>query len=1317
MDVSMDTVSVQIETVVNESNKAIGSLIHKLNSLQNALKNVVKASGSLSEISKSMNNINNKTASSFVNKKSQINNQSKNPSLQSQLSTLGVSLNQKEMISSVKSINNETTKYKNNLNQVITVQKKMKNGMEDYKVSVREASKQTNGFEKFKNSIAGTITKIGLLWGTINKVKNSMMESVDLSASYVESLNLFFTEMGEKGEEAYQWVQKFSNALYLDPADVMQYMGAFNSLVSGLGVGADRSYLMSKNLTQLTYDLASYKNLDFSTAYEKLMSGISGEIEPLRNTGVALSQATLQELANSMGIQQRINTMNEAQKAELRYIQIIRSSTNWQADLGKTLMSTENILKIAGQQWVLFKRALGDVATVIIRYMLPYMIALTQILTESAKALAKFLGFDIDFSKYKTDTKSVSTGIKEIGTSADTATKKLNTMLAPFDKLNVVQNKNESASSGLGGVGSGGGLGVDLPEYDALSKLTDEMSDQIEKAKKQIKSLIPIVKKVATVLATLWALNKISNFINALKNIKSVFTLLKTPIIKLLPPLKTLITRFSDGYKYSKFMGEKGLTSVLAGSRNLLGTLGKVSVTLAGVVVSFATGYKEMKNYATGSQELGSALLKTTAVTTAFGAAAFALVGWPAALAVGVAGLTGILIGYSNGLEQLRIEEEKQKAYDNLFSSQGVHLEALQGHLETTAEKWVESTSKMEESSSKYNTLRDRVSETKTSIEKFKEQLILSGEVISKQDFTSLIEQYNTLGNLIVDSAEAEYNYTKTVMEEAQKRGLASKEEAKAIIDSQLAILKSTKQSEENRRLAMENLKTQLEHNMITESKYREQVERLNEIYGITTSSLDNVNVANQYFQDLMDKGINTKDAEKLPSIVNEITKSYNESKKAIETKRETEKKAYEDNVREKQIEIASIKTLMSTATEDEKIELEKRLQNAETSLNNAEETFLRSDKIYAQNLETITQTFGDSLVTLYAKINSSGTVLTDDMQKTSDNIKKALLSITDKSKYKFDFSGVAGQAYSSLEKNILGSGNSSLITKFRNSMLEIGKTGAGGEALVKYMTPLEKHRKEVFNKWSSLGKNDTLGGYNAGISDKQMLDKTFDKGAKIGEKSEEGARHALDSHSPSRVFTDMGKDTVIGFVNGIKEFEDKPKQAMSNVIQKMNSEMKKLKFKFDDSSLENSLDKMLGKLQTFSTKFRSGVNSLLSKFTTSMNGIKVGSDNKLYYTKMPQIYVPRFEQGGYPDKASLFFANENGIPELVGRIGNQTAVANNDQITTALTSALLTALSGADLGGQGTIVVNIGNKKVYEGMGEHIDSESERYGTSYVNI
>ena len=104
--------------------------------------------------------------------------------------------------------------------------------------------------------------------------------------------------------------------------------------------------------------------------------------------------------------------------------------------------------------------------------------------------------------------------------------------------------------------------------------------------------------------------------------------------------------------------------------------------------------------------------------------------------------------------------------------------------------------------------------------------------------------------------------------------------------------------------------------------------------------------------------------------------------------------------------------------------------------------------------------------------------------------------------------------------------------------------------------------------------------------------------------------------------------------------------------------------------------------------------------------------------TKVPKLDISWYKNGGYPTKADLFYANENGIPEMVGRIGNRTAVANNDQITTAITNAIMTAFSNANFGtDKGTVVVNIGNKKVYEGMGEYINSESERYGTTYITI
>lgn len=49
------------------------------------------------------------------------------------------------------------------------------------------------------------------------------------------------------------------------------------------------------------------------------------------------------------------------------------------------------------------------------------------------------------------------------------------------------------------------------------------------------------------------------------------------------------------------------------------------------------------------------------------------------------------------------------------------------------------------------------------------------------------------------------------------------------------------------------------------------------------------------------------------------------------------------------------------------------------------------------------------------------------------------------------------------------------------------------------------------------------------------------------------------------------------------------------------------------------------------------------------------------------------YATGGYPDQGQLFYAREAG-PELVGTIGNKTAVANNDQIVQGITNGVASA-------------------------------------------
>lgn len=53
------------------------------------------------------------------------------------------------------------------------------------------------------------------------------------------------------------------------------------------------------------------------------------------------------------------------------------------------------------------------------------------------------------------------------------------------------------------------------------------------------------------------------------------------------------------------------------------------------------------------------------------------------------------------------------------------------------------------------------------------------------------------------------------------------------------------------------------------------------------------------------------------------------------------------------------------------------------------------------------------------------------------------------------------------------------------------------------------------------------------------------------------------------------------------------------------------------------------------------------------------------------------FADGGFPDTGELFVAREAG-PELVGRINGKTAVANNDQIVSGISSGVYNAMIGA---------------------------------------
>lgn len=361
----------------------------------------------------------------------------------------------------------------------------------------------TDRNNRASNSYVNLWAKCRMAMTSMQTVVRAIASWVTKSNSYIENLNLFTASMGKYAESAREYAETVGEVMGIDPGEWMRNQGVFMTITKGFGVASDRAYIMSKNLTQLGYDLSSFFNIPFEDAMQKLQSGISGELEPLRRLGYDLSQARLKAVALSLGIKKSFNDMTQAEKAQLRYYTIMKQVTLAQGDMARTLEAPANQLRILQAQVTQCARALGNIFIPAINAVLPYAIALMKVLRSVADSIALFFGFtlpEVDYSGLG----EVSDSVGDMGEGLEDATKaakELKNAMLGIDELNVISPNDASGGSGLGG----GGLGdfdFELPEYDFLGNALSERADKIQK---WMEKILPLIAEIGAGLAA-WAI-------------------------------------------------------------------------------------------------------------------------------------------------------------------------------------------------------------------------------------------------------------------------------------------------------------------------------------------------------------------------------------------------------------------------------------------------------------------------------------------------------------------------------------------------------------------------------------------------------------------------------------------------------------------------------------------------------------------------------------------------------------------------------------------------------------------------------------------
>lgn len=394
------------------------------------------------------------------------------------------------LAAAMKPFTDEMQKVSNGFSAFPSKIQKLITSTEKYNASARKATSTTGKFTSGLKALNVAAVAI-----TFRKIGHFIAQAVTESNKYQEDLNLFTVALGQYAAEAQNYAEKVSDVMGIDPAQWLRNQGVFNTLLTGFGDTAERAQLMSQNLTQLGYDISSFFNISIEDAMQKLQSGISGELEPLRRLGYDLSQARLEQTALNLGIKESVANMTQAEKAELRYYAIMTQVTTAQGDMARTLEAPANQLRILQAQLTQAARAIGNIFIPALNAILPYAIAVVQVIREIANALANLAGFkltDVDYSGVN----SAAVGAGSLADNLDDAAgaaKKLKQYTAGFDELNVFA-PNTGSGSGAG-AGGAGGFDFDLPTYDFLG---DAVQTRIGEIKKMIEDTLAEITTIVS---------------------------------------------------------------------------------------------------------------------------------------------------------------------------------------------------------------------------------------------------------------------------------------------------------------------------------------------------------------------------------------------------------------------------------------------------------------------------------------------------------------------------------------------------------------------------------------------------------------------------------------------------------------------------------------------------------------------------------------------------------------------------------------------------------------------------------------------------
>lgn len=333
----------------------------------------------------------------------------------------------------------------------------------------------------------GNLLKTAIGFKAIRGLANLGKSAIGFGSAITEIENVVDVSFGSMADEAYKFASTAKEQFGLSELAAKQYSGTMMAMMKSSGVAQDAASKMSISLAGLAGDIASFYNIDTDTAFQKIRSGISGEIEPLRQLGINLSVANMEAYALSRGITTSYNAMSQAEKVALRYNYLMSVTGDVQGDFARTSGTWANQVRLLTLNFQSLSAVIGQGLIAGILPAIQALNALMSKLMQAANAFRNFM-YVLMGKKLKGSQSGVSDIVSNLGgieTAGDDASsglddatssaKKLKKALSvlPFDQLN--QLTDNSDNSGTESKSLGSGLGDLADSFAGIQDSLDEV--------------------------------------------------------------------------------------------------------------------------------------------------------------------------------------------------------------------------------------------------------------------------------------------------------------------------------------------------------------------------------------------------------------------------------------------------------------------------------------------------------------------------------------------------------------------------------------------------------------------------------------------------------------------------------------------------------------------------------------------------------------------------------------------------------------------------------------------------------------------------